>query len=102
MMQGSWKTHTILGEPQMKTPNEFWRCVHRLVEAYSSTGSTPDERVKNIVEDFRGMPAIAQREVLADLLQLAVHCPELYTQVAPLSNENERNKRNAPAQPVGK
>ena len=34
MMQGSWKTHTILGEPQMTTPNEFWRCVHRLVEAY--------------------------------------------------------------------
>ena len=81
MMQGSWKSHTILGEPPMKTPNEFWLCVHRLAEAFSSEGAIADERVKKIIEEFRVMPAISQREVLADLLQLAVHCPELYTQL---------------------
>jgi hypothetical protein len=101
MMHGPTKGHAILGKLQMKTPNEFWLCVHRLAEAISSEGAASDERMKNIIDEFRGMPAISQREVLADLLQLAVHCPELYTQVAPLVNENERNKGNAAPQPVG-
>ena len=50
----------------MKPPNDFWLAVHRLTAAYEAEGKTPTEREAKIVERFRGMSAIAQRELLAE------------------------------------
>jgi hypothetical protein len=79
----------------MKAPNEFWLGVHRLADAFEGEGTTADERLVNITAQFQGMPTISQREVLADLLKLAVHCPELYTQVAGKISENGRLTKTA-------
>jgi len=59
-------------------PNEFWLRLHQLAEAYSAEGLTPGERSQNIIGEFVEMPPVAQREVLADLCQIANHCPDLY------------------------
>jgi hypothetical protein len=62
----------------MIAPNQFWLHVHTLADAYEAEGLEPDERVENIVRQFEGMPLIAQRQVLADLLRLTIHIPDLY------------------------
>jgi len=62
----------------MISANEFWLAVHRLAVAYEGEGLTPAERATNIVEQFRAMPALAQREFLIDLFEIVTHCPDLY------------------------
>ena len=42
---------------------------------------TPEERSTRILEMFDRMPAIARREVLADLAQVAFNMPDLYVSV---------------------
>jgi hypothetical protein len=74
----------------MPTPNDFWLALHQLAQAYDAAGLTPDERATRIVEQFRDMPAIAQREVLGDLLRVITHCPDLYPLVASAAKDNEK------------
>jgi hypothetical protein len=75
------------------SPNEFWLNLHRLAEAYDAEGATPQERAENIVAQFREMPAVARREVLAELVRVAVHIPELYRLVMIAANEPEVPKK---------
>jgi hypothetical protein len=73
----------------MKTPNEFWLCLHRLTDAYDSEGLTSDERANSILNQFRAMPGIAQRQVLADLVRLVTNLPDLYPLVIAEANESD-------------
>jgi len=77
----------------MKSPNEFWLRLHDLSEAYLAEGLTPNERTDNIVNQFREMPPIAQREVLGDLIQLAGRLPDLRPAVIAAANEAEAVNR---------
>ena len=77
----------------MKSPNEFWLCAHRLLEAYVAEGRSPDERRENIVEQFCQMPPIAQREVLGELVQLVMHLPELYPAVLAASHARDEQPK---------
>lgn len=65
----------------MIAPNEFWLQIYRLATAYDAEGRTTTERNEQIVAEFHDMPPIAQLEVLAALLRLAVHVPSLYALV---------------------
>ena len=71
------------------SPNEFWLNLHRLAEAYDAEGATPEERAENIVAQFRDMPPVARREVLKELVRVAVHIPELYRLVMIAASEPE-------------
>jgi hypothetical protein len=74
----------------MKTPNEFWLNLHRLAEAYDSEGLTPDERAESILNQFRAMPPIAQRQVLSDMVRLVANLPDLYPLVVLAGNEKQQ------------
>ena len=52
--------------------------LHRLAEAYQSEGLTEDERTGNILEQFRNMPYLARRALIADLATVALSTPDLY------------------------
>ena len=80
---------SICGGRDLKTPNEFWLNLHRLSEAYDAEGLTPDERAESILNQFRAMPSIAQRRVLADLVRLTANLPDLYPLVVAASNETQ-------------
>ena len=73
----------------MIAPNQFWLHVHTLADAYEAEGSSPDERVENVVRQFERMPPIAQRQVLADLLRLTIHIPELYPLIVSAAKDSE-------------
>src|SRR5207244_1927443 len=83
------------GGAPMKSPNEFWLCVHRLSEAYEAEGLTPDERAENIVDQFRQMPVIAQRHVINELVQLTAHLPDLYPVVVGAMHKQEPAAKKA-------
>ena len=78
----------------MVPPNEFWLKLHGLAESYDSEGLTADERAKNISDQFREMPLLAQREVLADLLRVVTHCPDLYAIIVAIASEAESEALN--------
>jgi len=71
-------------------PNEFWLNLHRLSDSYNCEGLSPDERAANIVEQFREMPLIAQRQVLGELLNVLTNLPDLYPLVVAAANESEQ------------
>jgi hypothetical protein len=71
----------------MTAPNEFWICLHRVSVAYAAEGATPDERLANIMSQFRQMPAIARRELLADFALIARNLPDLYAASVTVHNE---------------
>jgi hypothetical protein len=77
----------------MVSPNEFWLHLHALSESYLAEGMTADERFDNIVSQFRDMPAIAQRELLGPLVQLAGVLPDLYPPIVGAVNETESANR---------
>ena len=76
----------------MVPPNEFWLNLHRLAEAYDAEGLTTDERAVNIVDQFRQMPRIAQRQVLGELSRIITSMPDLYPLVVAAANEAENAK----------
>src|SRR5882724_4768831 len=78
----------------MISPNDFWLCLHRLAESYSSEGLTPDERSQNIVARFCEMPLLAQRQVMADLLIVITNCPDLYPVIATAAAKSEDAAKN--------
>ena len=73
----------------MVPPNEFWLNLHRLAEAYDAEGLNTDERGANIVDQFRAMPSVAQRQVLGDLLRIITALPDVYPLVVAAANESE-------------
>ena len=73
----------------MKSPNTFWLALHELAEAYDSEGLNPDERARNIADQYQEMPHIAQREVLADLLRIALHVPDLCSVILAAANQSD-------------
>jgi hypothetical protein len=60
-------------------PNEFWLHLHLLAEAYAAEGTSAEARAANIVAQLENMPRPTQRVLLADLVQLVTHCPDLYS-----------------------
>ena len=65
----------------MVASNEFWLSLHRLADALSSEGDTRQEQTANVVEQFREMPPIVQRELIDDLVRLVIYLPDVYPQV---------------------
>jgi hypothetical protein len=65
----------------MRTPNEFWLCLHELARAVDAEGRTDEERRANIVACLDAMPAIARNQVLSELVELLTFLPELYPHV---------------------
>jgi hypothetical protein len=63
--------------------------VHRLVVGYEAAGLTPEERAKNIVEEFRDLSPLAQQELLADFYRIVMEFPELYRLAVAAANERE-------------
>ena len=61
----------------MKTPNEFWLCLHDLYCAKDAEGSTIAERQANIAESFRKMPPLVQQQSLDELLDLEISLQDL-------------------------
>jgi hypothetical protein len=84
----------------MMPPNDFWLKLHALSESYDSEGLTADERSENIVKQFRQMPLMAQRQVMADLLRVVTHCPDLYPLIVAAANESEQAAKT-PRQSAG-
>lgn len=81
----------------MVAANEFWLALHQFAGAYGREGETPDERFKNALIQFRKMPSIARRELLADFALLAGNIPELYTACNAAHHEADRAERNIAA-----
>jgi hypothetical protein len=61
----------------MNERSDFWHNIHYLAESYESAGLTADERAAMIVEEFRSRPALAQRELFADLATIVGHVPDI-------------------------
>ncbi len=62
----------------MRTPNEFWLCLHELARAVDAEGRTDEERRSNIVASLEQMPIIARGQVLNELIELLTFLPDLY------------------------
>jgi len=62
----------------MRTPNEFWLCLHELARAIDAEGRTDEERRSNIVASLEQMPPIARSQVMSELIELLTFVPELY------------------------
>jgi hypothetical protein len=77
----------------MVSPNDFWLQLHRLAEAYDAEGITSDERAHNIVQQFRELAHPARRELLAELLQITVHLPDVYPLVMAAANDDQHSTK---------
>src|SRR4051812_26866332 len=74
------------------SPNEFWLYLHRLAEAYDAEGLTTEERSQNIIAQLEEMPHVAQRQLLADLMTVAVRVPDIYPLAVAAVNAAEERK----------
>ena len=79
----------------MKTPNEFWLCLHQFADAYGAEGADSRQRAESVLQQFRLMPAIARREVLSDFALVAAHMSDLYLQAAAMHRELESQAKIA-------
>lgn len=80
----------------MSAPKDFWLCLREFATCYEAAGLTTDERIANIVEQFRGLPHIAQRELLDDLYRIVMDSPDIYTLARTAANERQK-PQTAPA-----
>jgi hypothetical protein len=87
-MLGTGATETVV------SPNEFWLDLHQLATSYSREGLTPEERLANIIDQFRAMPPIAQQELLGDLLRLANNLPDIQIAAVHLANEAKQRVKS--------
>ncbi|HEY2413781.1 MAG TPA: hypothetical protein VGI40_16135 [Pirellulaceae bacterium] len=81
-------------------PNEFWLNLHRLAEAYAAEGLNAEERIENILAEFREMPHVARRSILEDFRQLASNFPDLFALSVVADRESDGLKKNGPNQNV--
>lgn len=84
----------------MIAPNEFWLHLHLLAEAYLSEGASPQKRAEAIVSQFENLPRLTQRVLLADLSQLAIHGPDLYSAVLVAAQTEPPNEPNPASHPL--
>jgi len=80
----------------MITPNEFWLTLHNLSEAYEAEGLTPDERLVNIMKQFRRMPPTVQRSLIVELQHLAQHTNDLFVAARSIASEEAVQSDGAP------
>jgi hypothetical protein len=59
--------------------SEFWPALRRLAECHESQGQDSDERVAVALRLFRDLSPTEQRQLLGDLLRLAMDLPDLYS-----------------------
>jgi hypothetical protein len=71
--------------------------MHQLAATYSCEGQTPEQRLDNVVAQFRSMPLIAQREVLADMVRLVSHLPDVHGAAVAAANEKVDQPRESRA-----
>ena len=76
----------------MPSRNRFWLSVHQLAQDFLEEGSTASQQTSAVIEEFRGMPPIAQRELLADLAPLALHLSAIYTTARAIHSEQQSKK----------
>jgi hypothetical protein len=81
-------------------PNEFWLNLHRLAGAYEAEGLNTDERIENILAEFRDMPHVARRSILEDFRQLASNFPDLFALSVVADRESDGVKKAGPSQDV--
>jgi hypothetical protein len=62
----------------MRTPNEFWLCLHELSTAKDAEGTTIAERQANIVNSFRKMPPLARQQSLDELIDMEIALQDLF------------------------
>jgi len=77
------------------SPNEFWLNLHQLAEAYEAEGLNTEERIENILAEFRQMPSIARRSILEDFRQLASNFPDLFALSVAADHQAEEPKLKA-------
>ena len=63
----------------MASRADFWLHMHKLAYALDGEGGTPQERIDHVLDSFRQMPALGQREVLTDLRVLVRALSEIET-----------------------
>ena len=61
------------------TPHEFWLALHALAEAYDAEGLTSQERVENIMAEFRKLPPTIRRSLVAESWRVAVGVSDIAT-----------------------
>lgn len=69
----------------MRTPNEFWLCLHELARAIDAEGRTDEDRRANIVASLEQMHPVARTQVISELVELMTFLPDLYPQVIELA-----------------
>jgi hypothetical protein len=75
----------------MRSPNEFWLCLHELARAIDAEGGSDEERRAHIVATLEQMHPVARTQVVVELVELMTFLPDLYPQVIGLA----RNSRPA-------
>ena len=73
----------------MRTANESWMELHRLVASIDSLGLTRQERYDNLLGEFLALPPLVRRELLRELRFLLAELPDLEPLVAAAANEAE-------------
>lgn len=79
----------------MKSPNEFWLCLHELAEAYQAEAQSQAERHETIVQCFQQMPNVAKREVMAEFVELLTFLPDLYPHIINEPKQTPSSKTSA-------
>jgi hypothetical protein len=77
-------------------PDDFWFSVNRLAQAYDETGRTDSERADEIIRRFRGLSAMARRQLLTDLYTLASNLPDLYPAIMAIERRETSDNRRGP------
>ena len=54
----------------MISANRFWLSVHHLWRDYMEEGDNPEQRRTAVVDNFRALSPVAQRELIAELVPL--------------------------------
>ena len=85
----------VVSQRRMRSPNEFWLCLHQLAESYESEGLTPEERAAKITQQFATMPRIAQQQVRDRLAHLALALPDLYPLIMAAANRDRPKQSDA-------
>jgi hypothetical protein len=69
---------------------EFWPALCQLAEIYDEQGKTREDRLKEVVALFSGMPPMARRQVIESTLLLSAELKEIYAAVVKASHTLDR------------
>ena len=82
----------------MRTPNEFWLCLHELARAIDAEGRDDEERRANIVATLQQMHPLARSEVISELVGLLTFLPDLYPHLVVAERKPKALPRNQAAE----